>query len=244
MHTSKDQIMNTRKNFEGELREALNYTSPDLTAEGIAKERETRANRVRSKYGKEIDAHRSALYIDRDRSAFDQYRPKLDWNNAGAVAKARAKWEAVQTKLGVGLSIGQIIESADDSTLAAINEFWTDHAEAQQAAALGRGQQYEAPDTTAVQRAVEDRAADLGGNTGRTALTQSRKAAGLHAYADVSLGHLESIVNGRTNDFADMRVALDANHAEQEAMAGRAALIATYSGGQGPDASAELAVSE
>lgn len=242
--TTKQQIQNTAKSFGDEMNAARNYQHPDLSDEGLTRHRERLIEQVRAKYGKQIDDHRSALYIDRDRTAFDQYRPKLDWNNAGAVAKAKAKWEAVQTKLDAGLSIGQIIESADASTLAAINEFWTDHAEAQQAANLDPTQQYEAPDTTAVQRAVEDRAADLGGNTGRAALTKARQAEGLHAYAKVTLDHLDRAVAGQNTGVDDLHAALEAKQAEQQAMAGGAALIATHDANQGSETSAEPAVSE
>lgn len=241
MRTSKQQISATLKAFGDELHAARNYTNPDLTDEGLSKQRELLVDRVRAKYGKEVDGHRSALYLDHDRSAFDKYRPKLDWNNAGTVAKAKAKWEAVQTKLNAGLSIGQIIDSADDTTLAAINEFWTDHAEAQQAAGTSRGQQYEAPDTTAVQRAVEDRAADLGGNTGRGALAKSRQAAGLHAYAEVTLNHLDRAVAGQVNGVSDLHSALDAQQAEQQAMSGGAGLVANHDPNAGADTGQEAA---
>lgn len=242
--TTKEQINATLKAFQAEMHDARNYTNPDLSDEGIERHRERMIEQIRAKYGKEIDNHRSALYIDRDRSAFDSYRPKLDWNNAGSVAKAQAKWAAVQAKLDAGLSIGQIIETADNTTLTAINEFWTDHAETQQAATLGRGQQYEAPDTTAVQRAVDDRAADLGGHSGRAALTKARQSEGLHAYAEVTLDHLGRAVAGQNTGVDDLHAALEANRAEQQAMAGGAALIATHEADQATETSAEAAVSE
>lgn len=241
MRTNKEQINATLKAFGDEMHAARNYTSPDLTHEGLSKHRERLVEQVRAKYGKEVAAHRSSLYIDRDRSAFDRYRPKLDWNNTGQVAKAQAKWDAVQTKLEAGMSIGQIIVAADDSTLAAINEFWADHAEAQQAALSVQGQQYGAPDTTAIQRAVEDRAADLGGNTGRTALAKSRQAAGLHAYAEVTLNQLDQAVAGRVSGVSDIHAALEAQHAEQQAMAGGEGLIVNHDPNTGSDASQEAA---
>lgn len=240
----KAQIQQTVKDYGEEMHAARNYTNPDLSDEGLKRHRERLVEQVRAKYSKQIDGHRSALYIDHDRSAFDSYRPKLDWNNAGTVAQAKVKWEAVQNKLSAGLSIGQIIETADNTTLAAINEFWTDHAEAQQAAALGRGQQYEAPDTTAVQRAIEDRAADLGGHSSRAALTKARQAEGLHAYAEVTLDHLGRAVAGQNTGVDDLHAALEANRAEQQAMTDGATLIATHEADQATETSAEAAVSE
>lgn len=244
MRTNKEQINATLKAFGDEMHAARNYTSPDLTHEGLSKHRERLVEQVRAKYGKEVAAHRSSLYIDRDRSAFDRYRPKLDWNNTGQVAKAQAKWDAVQTKLDAGIGIGQIIETADATTLAAINEFWSDHAEVMKAKSEDLMQPHEAPDTTFVQRAVEDRAADLSGHTGRNALAKSRQSAGLHAYAEVTLNRLEQAVSGQTNGVSDLQTALEANHAEQMASSGGIGLIANHGPSDSAETSAEPAVSE
>lgn len=241
MNTSKQQISATAKAFKDELHKAQTYQSKDLTDEGLEKQRKMLADRVRAKYSREVDDHRSALYYDRDRSAFDSYRPKLDWNKPAEVAKAQAKWTAVQGKLDAGLSIGQIVSTADKSTLAAINEFYPDHAETMQAGAMARGQQYEAPDISNVHRAVDDRAAEIGGNTDRTALAKARQSAGLHAYADATLGHLEQTIAGNVHGASDLQAALDAQYAEQHAMSGGAGLIASHDANASADASQEAA---
>lgn len=237
MRTSKQNITATSKAFADAMQAARNHTDPDLTPEGLTKKREDMTAQVRAKYAKEIDGHRSALYIDHDRSAFDRYRPKLNWNNAGDVAKAQAKWSAVQAKLEAGMGIGQVIESADQITLAAISEFYGDYAETQHAGSLAGGQQYEIPDTTAVGQAVEDRAADLSGNSGREALQTARQAAGLHAFADVTLAHLDRAVGGQVNDITDLHTAVAAEQAEGEAMAGGSSLVASEAAGNMESAS-------
>lgn len=244
MRTSKEQINATVKAFGDAMHAARNYTNPDLTPEGLDKERERLTERARSTYAKEVDGHRSSLYLDRDRSAFDKYRPKLDWNKPADVAKAQSKWTAVQGKLDAGLSIGQVIESADATTLVAINEFYPDHAEAAHAGALTRGQQYEAPDVSHVHRAVDDRAADIGGHTDRSALQTSRQAAGLHAYADVTLAHLDKAVAGQVNGVSDLHAAISAQQAEAEAMTGGSALIANHDPSTADTGQEAAAVSE
>ncbi|MGO2811547.1 MAG: hypothetical protein ACTIBG_08790 [Brevibacterium aurantiacum] len=232
MRTSKEQIVSTSKAFDAELHEALNYTNTDLTPEGIANQRQILADRVRARYAKEIDGHRSALYLDKDRSSFDSYRPRIDWNNSASVNKAQAKWTGAQGKLDAGLSIGQIIATADDSTLAAINEFYADHAEVQAAKALTSGQTYEQPDVSLVHRAVDDRAAEVKGDNAASALTRARGAAGLHAYAEATLSRLDDVVNGREDTVTDLGSALQADYVEQQAMAGGSGLVHNHDSGQ------------
>jgi hypothetical protein len=226
MNTSKEAINQTSKAFGDELREALSYTSPDLTDEGLEKHRTVLADRVRAKYRREVAAHREALYYDNRRSSFDSHRPRLDWSKPDQVAKVQSKWAAVTSKLNAGLTIGQVIETADETTLAAINEFYSDHAEANHAATLVGGQTYEQPDVTAVTRAVDDRAADLKGAHG--ALSTARQAEGLHAYANVTLDHLTAQLDGTRVGDTDIGVALAAEMAEATALASGSDLIARY----------------
>ena len=223
MRTSKETINQTAKQFGDELRAALTYTSPDLSHEGLEKQRQMLADRVRAKYRGEVAEHREALYYDRDRNAFDKHRPRLDWGNPAAVAKAQSKWNTVAAKLDAGLSIGEVIDAADETTLTAVSEFYADYAEVQRATSLANGQTYEQPDVSAVTRAVEDRAADLKG-TG-SALKTARQAAGLQAYADVTLDHIDAQIEGRPTVADDLSVALEARYAEAQATAGGQALI-------------------
>ena len=204
---------------------ARNYTNPDLTPEGLDKERERLAERARSTYAKEVDGHRSSLYLDRDRSAFDKYRPKLDWNKPADVAKAQSKWTAVQGKLDAGLSIGQIIETADATTLVAINEFYPDHAETVAARSTDRAasstkpltcRTFIVPSTTALPRSV--------GPPLQTLCKTARDAAGLHAHADVMLKYAEQETQGINHGMDPIYVAVSAQQAEAKAMYGGAGL--------------------
>ncbi|UVI35009.1 hypothetical protein [Brevibacterium spongiae] len=244
MRTSREQIRKTIDGFAEELSAARSYTDDMYSQEGLDKTRKLLEERARSKYAKEVASHREALYYDRDPKAFDQYRPRLDWNKAADVAKAQAKWAAVERKLDAGLSIGQIIATADNTTLVAINEFWTDYAETQQAAALGRGQEYEAPDTSDVHRAVDDRAAEIGGTAAANALQTARDAAGLHAHADVMLKYAEQDVQGINHGMDPIFVAVSAQQAEAKAMHGTGSLVETHDASQSTETSAEAAVSE
>lgn len=61
MRTSKEQIINTVKAFDQELRDAQNYTNPDLNDEGIQRHRERMSEQVRAKYAKAVDEHRSEI---------------------------------------------------------------------------------------------------------------------------------------------------------------------------------------
>ena len=241
MRTSKEQIIATSKAFDAELREALNYRDNDLTPEGLEKQRNFLADRVRAKYSNAIDEHRSALYYDRDHEKFDSYRPRLDWNKSGDVAKAQAKWAAVEKKLEAGLSIAQVIATADNTTLVAINEFYPDYHETQTIAARTQAgsDQYTVPDTSAVSRAVDDRAAEIGGTSAQNALKTARNSAGLHAYANVALNRLKATAEGRHNTTTDLDSALQADYAEQTAMAGGASIIETHDNNQ--DAGQEAA---
>lgn len=241
MRTSKEQFLNTQKAFADELHAARTYTDDLSNQKGIDKTRKLLEERARGKYAKEISNHREALYYDRDPEAFDKHRPKLDWNNPGAVAKAQAKWTSVQGKLDAGLSIGQIIATADDSTLVAINEFYADHAEAQ-AVKAGDPTRYEMPDVSAVHRAVDDRAAEVKGSNAASALRTAREAAGLHACAGVVLDHLQGIAEGRAVSLSDLHVAVAADQAEQAAKAGGSKIFENHDPNQ--DAGQEPAMSE
>lgn len=241
MRTSKEQILNTEKAFADEILAARNYTDNDLKHEAIERHRKYLAERARGKYAKEVAEHRSALYYDRDHEAFDKYRPRLDWNKAGDVAKAQARWAAVQGKLDAGLSIGQVIASADDATLAAINEFYGEYAETQ-AVKAGDATNYEVPDVSAVHHAVDDRAAAIKGSNAVSALTRARGSAGLHAYAGVVLDHLEALTEGRKDGVSDLYVAVAADQAEQQAMGGGARIFENHDPNQ--DAGQEPAMSE
>lgn len=220
------KLTETSKSLAEKLHAALNHQDRDLTPEGLAKRRLDMASMVRNSFGRKVQEHRTELYYDhRNRAAFDKHRIKLDWNNPAQVAKAQSKWAAVREKLDAGLTIGQIIEHADETTLAAVREFWGDHAEAKQAGSLVSGQTFEPVDTTAVLRAVDERTAVVKGAEG--SLRTAREATAAEASARITIDHLEAVCEGRTNDVTDLGVALAAAAARSDALAPGSAIIAS-----------------
>lgn len=223
----KDDVRATSTAFENAIQGALNYRSGDLSTEGLEKHRKLLLENAREKYGERIAQHRRDMQFDKDATAFDKFRPSIDWSNAGEVAKTQSKWEAVKAKLDAGLSIGQVIANADTTTLAAINEFYADHAETL-AIAAGDPTTYEIPDVSQVHRAVDDRAAGLGGDNAAFALNKERTARGARAHAKTTLDQLQQAADGRTNSVNDLASALQADQAEKEAMAGGAAIFENH----------------
>jgi hypothetical protein len=225
MSITRADITQTVKKFDEQLKAALNHQNPDLTPEGLAKSREKQAEAVRARFAREIQQYRATLADDARIDAFNRHRPKLDWNDPGAVAKAQSKWAAVEKKLAAGLAISEIIANADMATLAAVREFWSDHVEVQQAGNRVPGQAHQLPDTTAVSRAVDDRAAEIGGH--QDALARAREAQGIHAAAEVTLTHLQEVCDGVTDQVINIETAWAANYAAQHAAAGGQALLAS-----------------
>ena len=226
MSDFKARLSTIHRGLDDALREANGYQDPNLSPEGLQAKRAELAKTARQtaapKLATLVAEVKAAKVIAASSSSATL--PKVG-TNADATARTTAKWAQVKVRLDAGMSMRDIIKTADIDTIHAIGEYGPsyDEAKAYKAPSIGEAlNPGPAVDHSDLQRRLDDRLAGLSGEGAVSALKESRLAAGEVAYVEAYVPHIDSMIAGTTPSGANLITALAAANAEQRAVSGLA----------------------
>lgn len=238
LQANRTRLTELGKQLRVDLAEARKIpNAEDYSADGLERLIAQRQATVRRKLGEQVAQLKAQIDGDVDmvRRQADATRPKLG-NDALALQRAQMKWDQVRMRLEAGMSIQQVLSTADADTALALREWGPAWIEVQAFGArsdLDGYLPYQAPDTTALMRSIDARLAEISGTGAAETLTALRDAEVVQAGASPVLAYLEQVANGSDTDGGGLTAAIESSLATREATAYYAGQAAADTAGKG-----------
>lgn len=224
LRTGRESLATLHRQMAADFQEARAFTHPDYNPEGIQRQREQRVERVRARYGPQLDALEAQ--VRRDAGVVSRYaeahRPRLA-DDAVALQRAQIKWDQVRMQLEAGRSLPQVLADADEATCLAIGEWgpvWmrAEHARTRRGVSeLGD----EGPDTTGLANTIDARLAEVATGDAQFAVSAGRETAQALAGFDLAMQHSQAYAqDDRSGQANALHAAIASHYAGAEAVAG------------------------
>lgn len=180
----KKQADTLNRDYADAIVKARTFEDNDLTPEALMKRRAHHLASTQQAHAEKAEKLRTdastAVYYTEGRLS----RPSIDWDSSASIAKAEAKWRHAQELMTAGMTLDEVIATADTDMLAALYENAPQLLKVQ---AVKDGRDLDTLDLTPIQNALDKRAAAVTGNAG---LREHREALAAQQYVRVIVDHI------------------------------------------------------
>lgn len=236
------RLLQLRREYDTALDAARAYTNPDMTPEGVQKQREQLVARAHADYQPRFAGIRAQVDTARATIATwaEQARPRLG-DTAADLQRAQAGWDRVRSRLDAGMSMAQALEHATVDELLGAREWAPTYVQNQDYAEHSKSRDplpFTPRDQTQLLHSIDARLGQVAGGDAAKAMAALRDAETTAAEVTPWLQHAAAAVaGGPASDglAAAMQSRVDASHAR--------AAFATDDGAGADTAHADQAVS-
>lgn len=199
--TIENEAAALKQTLQVDLSEAYRHDNPNLTPEGLAQKRSELAKAAQQRGGVVLAALRARMTAEAtavsERAA--KVRPRVD-----DPATIQRKWDQARMRLDAGMSLRQVVATADADTLAAITEWAPTWLDVQAHLSQPSGVEGAKPDTARtlaqLHNSIDERLLVIGDDGTRSAIEADREARSAAAVFEQHATHVGRLVAGTASD--------------------------------------------